>query len=163
MFDLHTDGEPAKNPRKVDEREVEQEGLDVEWKLKMHAWCEKKRSCENGMMSASAMIMNDYVTAGLHSKILNLDVHETELKKNAIKLLIEINKLAHDGATTTHKWKTAPASIMQMATSSQDANEHHNELQKRVSGSANQPFVCCFGPTNPGCSFPYHPLHKSCC
>ena len=67
-----------KDPRKVDEREIEQDGFDVEWKLEMDAWCEHKQRHENGMMSASAMIMNECVTVGLHSKILNLDTHETE-------------------------------------------------------------------------------------
>ena len=48
-----------KDPRKVDEREIAQEGLDVEWKLEMDEWYKQKQQCENGMIAASAMIMNE--------------------------------------------------------------------------------------------------------
>ena len=89
---IGTGKDAVKDPVKVDEREVEQEGFDVEWKLKMEEWHEQKRTYEDGMISASAMIMNDYVTFGLHSKILNLDTYETKLKKNPIKLQVYGNK-----------------------------------------------------------------------
>ena len=47
-----------KDPKMVDKREIEQEGLDVEWKLEMDEWYEQKRKYEDGMIAASAMIMN---------------------------------------------------------------------------------------------------------
>ena len=122
-----------KDPELVDKREIDQQGLDVEWKLKMDAWCDQKQKYEDGMISASAMVMSKYVTTGLHSKLLNLDIYESKLKRNPINLLTEINKLAHDGATTTYKWKTVLTGLIQTSTISMDMNEPPNDFRKRVS------------------------------
>ena len=125
----------VKDPQKVDEREVEQAGFDAEWDLELKEWHEKKRKYESGFIAASAMIMNDYVTTNLHSKLTNLDTYDRDLKQNPIKLLSEINKLSQDGSTTTYKWKTVLTALIQMVTLSMDMNEHHSELKKRVSAS----------------------------
>ena len=69
VFKLDSKQNQVKDPQKVDEREVEQADFDAEWDLELKEWHEKKRKYENGFIAASAMIVNDYVTTNLHSKI----------------------------------------------------------------------------------------------
>ena len=135
VFVMDSKNNKVKDPEKEDEREVEQAGFDAEWDLELKEWHEKKRKYESGFIAASAVIMNDYVTTNLHSKLTNLDTCDRDLKQNPIKLLSEINKLSQDGSTTTYKWKTVLTALIQMVTLSMDMNEHHSELKKRVSAS----------------------------
>ena len=51
VFVLDSNNTPVKDPKKVDEREVEQAGLDAEWDLELKEWHEKKRKCENGFIA----------------------------------------------------------------------------------------------------------------
>ena len=120
--------------KEKDKRAQEQQGFDIEWEKEMDTWTERKTEYKRGMIAAFAKIMNDYVTKGMHSKVTNLENCESAVKDNPVSLLQHINTLAHDGSTTTYRWKTVYKNMgtMTNANLKQGDYEHNDELVKRI-------------------------------
>lgn len=123
----------TKNPEKVEQKRVEQEGLDMDYKSEMGVWNERRKEYESGKITAYNSIMDEYCTSNIRGLVEQETDFESDIKDDPIKLLEALNRIAHEGATTgSYRCQTIITQLHRLVTLQMDDNELPPEWMYRV-------------------------------
>ena len=78
------------------ERRVEQRRLDISYQAEVTRWMERRNMLENNMIKAYSLIISNYCTSQMRSRVETHADYHTEILDNPICLLEVIQVLMHD-------------------------------------------------------------------
>ena len=108
----------------MEEKRVEQETFDLEFKSELSLWNERVKSYKEGSVTAYNKIMDEYVTRSLLTLIEQEPNFETALQDKPVELLDAINRITHDGETTgQYICHTMALQLKEFVTARMDENE----------------------------------------
>ena len=123
----------VRDPEKVEEKRVEQETFDLEFKSELSLWNERVKSHKEGSVTVCNKIMDECVTRSLLTLIEQEPNFETALQDKPVELLDAINRITHNGETTgQYICHTMALQLKEFVTARMDENETPQDWMQRV-------------------------------
>ena len=88
---------PADESISDDQRQLQQDGIKIQFQIDYQAYLERKVALENNMVKAYALIFSTYCNKTMQTRVENHHLFQTDIQDNPIKLLEVVQVLMHDG------------------------------------------------------------------
>jgi hypothetical protein len=111
--------------------EIEQSGMDIKYQEELRRYLDRKENLREGLFKAYALIISNYCTKAMESRVQEHPEFESKIDNNPIELLIAIKTLMHDAVRAQYPIVSMTDALTRLTNTKQHDDEQLMDYVKR--------------------------------